>query len=99
MKATPDLIHRVRAAFAQTPRVTEKRMFGSTGFMIGSKLAIGARADRLMCRVDPGLDLELAKRPGCRRVVMRGRTMRGYWYVDRTALSSGEVLSYWIDLV
>ena len=74
-------------------------MFGSTGFLIGGKLAIGARSDRIMCRVDPQLDTHLAKEPGCRPVVMKGRTMKGYWYVEEKALRDRAALDRWIALV
>jgi len=98
-KARADLIERVRAALRSVPEVSEKRMFGSTGFMIRGKLAIAARTERIMCRVDPMLQPDLLKRSGCRAVVMRGRTMKGYLYIDESAVATDKALDYWIDLV
>jgi len=86
-KSPPTLIDRVRAALATVPEVEVKRMFGSVGFMVRGKLCLGAREERLMCRIDPELEPALVKEKGVRTVVMRGRKMKGYVHV------SGEVLT------
>jgi TfoX/Sxy family transcriptional regulator of competence genes len=99
MKEDADLIDRVRAALRRVSDVTEKRMFGSTGFMIRGKLAIGARAERIMCRIDPSLQASMLERSGCRPVVMKGRTMNGYLYVDASALTTEKELKFWIQMV
>jgi TfoX/Sxy family transcriptional regulator of competence genes len=98
-KAESDLIERVRVALRLEPEVVERRMFGSTGFMIRGKLAIGARTQRIMCRVDPSLVPDLLKRPGCKQVIMRGRAMKGYVHVDEVAVRTDEALRRWIKLV
>src|SRR4051812_32213512 len=95
----PELIERVRVALRPVPDVIERRMFGSIGFMIRGKLAMGVRSNRIMCRVDPKLESELLKRPGCSQVSMKGRTMKGYVHVDRTALTTDKSLGFWIGLV
>lgn len=74
-------------------------MFGSTGFVVRGKLAIAARPERIMCRIDPALFPEILKRAGCRPVVMKGRTMKGYIYVDADAIASPRALRYWVGLV
>jgi TfoX/Sxy family transcriptional regulator of competence genes len=99
MKPKTDLIQRVRDELSDVPDVVEKRMFGSVGFMVRGKLAIAARADRIMCRIDPKMHLQLVKTPGCRPVVMKGRTMSGYVYVDAEAVSTPKKLRQWVDLV
>lgn len=99
IKEDPTLIDRVRAALRRVSDVTEKRMFGSTGFMIRGKLAIAARAGRIMCRIDPSLQASLLERSGSRPVVMKGRTMNGYLYVDASALTTEKKLKFWIQLV
>jgi len=53
MPVADDLVNRVRSALAHVPDVEEKRMFGSLGFLVRGKLCIGARPDRIMCRIDP----------------------------------------------
>jgi TfoX/Sxy family transcriptional regulator of competence genes len=99
MKSTPGLIERVRAELSEVSSVAEKRMFGSTGFMIQGKLAIAARPERIMCRIDPGLFPAILKKDGCRPVVMKGRTMKGYVYVDADSVATRRALSSWVRLV
>lgn len=94
-----ELLSRVRAALAAVPEVEEKRMFGSTAFMVRNKMCISARAERIMCRIDPALHDAALEREGCRTVVMRGRQYRGYVYVDAEAVRTISALKYWIDLV
>lgn len=91
------LTNRVRTVLAGVPRVVEKRMFGGTTFMVGGKMCVSARAERIMCRIDPALHDAALKRKGCRTVVMKGRPYRGYVHVDAAVLK-GKQLDYWIGL-
>ena len=93
-----ELLSRVRAALAPVPNVTEKRMFGSTAFMVRGKLCISARAERIMCRIDPAIHDAALEREGCHTVVMRGRQYRGYVYVGAEAVKTSRALKYWVDL-
>ena len=92
------LANRIRAALANVPDVKEKEMFGSLAFMVSGKICISARADRIMCRIDPELHEAALKRSGCRTVVMKGREYRGYVYVDSESVKSKKALNYWISL-
>jgi TfoX/Sxy family transcriptional regulator of competence genes len=94
----PGLVERVRTAFQGVPGVEEKRMFGSTAFLVRGRLCVGARAGRIMCRIDPAGHDAALRRPGCTAVVMKGRELRGYVHVAATALSTSRALRYWIDL-
>ena len=98
MANTPDLITRTRDALSGVPDVVEKKMFGSTGFMVRGKLCIGARADRIMCRVNPADHAALVKRKGCTTVVMKGRVYNGYVHLAADALQTQKALAFWIDL-
>lgn len=73
-----ELLSRVRAALATVPTVEEKKMFGSTAFMISGKMCISACAERIMCRIDPALHDAALEHKGCQTVVMKGRQYRGY---------------------
>jgi TfoX/Sxy family transcriptional regulator of competence genes len=53
MAYNEQLTNRVRAALAETPKVTEKRMFSGVGFMVDEKLCVSVGDDRIMLRVDP----------------------------------------------
>ena len=92
------LVERVRAALADVAAVKEKKMFGSVAFMVRGKLCVSARADRIMCRIEPSLHDAALKRKGCRTVVMRGRPCRGYVYVDAAAVKTARALQSWIKL-
>ena len=93
-----ELLSRVRSALAPVPNVKEKRMFGSTAFMVRGKLCISARAERIMCRIDPALHDAALERGGCQSVVMRGRQYRGYVYVGAESVRTTGALKYWVDL-
>ena len=94
------LIDRVRTALQEeeVPSVREKKMFGSTAFMVRGKMCVSARAERIMCRIDPALHEAAVKRKGCRTVVMKGRAYRGYVYVDAAAVKTTWALKYWVEL-
>jgi TfoX/Sxy family transcriptional regulator of competence genes len=98
MARTDELTSRIRILLAHVPDVVEKRMFGSTAFMVRDKLCISGRADRVMCRIDPALHDTALEREGCRTVVMKGREYRGYVYIDAEAVQTQEALTYWVDL-
>lgn len=100
MHASSDesLVQRVRAALAHVSGVNEKKMFGSTAFMVRGKMCVAARAERIMCRIAPALHDAAVQRPGCKTVVMGGRHYRGYVYVTADALKTKRALKYWIDL-
>jgi len=91
-----DLVDRVRAALTGVPRVKEKKMFGSVGFMVRGNLCVTARPSRIMCRIDPAAHSAAIKRKGCQTVVMKGRPYQGYVYVDVAALSTRKALLYWV---
>ncbi len=92
------LIDRTRFALADVAGVKEKKMFGSVAFMVRGKMCVSARAERIMCRIDPLLYDAAVKREGCRPVIMRGREYRGYVYVDSKAVTTARALKYWIKL-
>ena len=98
VSATDDLVSRMREALSGTPRLTERRMFGSTGFMVRGNLCLSARAERIMCRIDPVLHDKAVARAGCKTVVMRGRPMKGYVYVAAEVLKTRRALDYWVRL-
>jgi TfoX/Sxy family transcriptional regulator of competence genes len=93
-----ELVNRVRAALARTPRVEEKRMFDGTAFMVGGEMCVTARAERIMCRIDPAIHDDAIQRPGCRTMEMNGRQYRGYVHVDASAVTSAADLKYWVGL-
>lgn len=90
------LADRVRGLIGRTHKdVEEKRMFGGLCFMVNNKMCVGVRKD-LMVRFDPADHEDMMKRPGCRPMDFTGRAMKGFVYVDRSALDSDDALEFWI---
>ena len=92
------LTERVRTALADVPAVREKKMFGSTGFLVRGKLCITSRESRLMLRIDPADHDDALKRAGCTTVVMKGRPYRGYVFVTTAAVKTTRALNHWLTL-
>ena len=93
------LAGRVRSALESlgTGKIREVRMFGGIGFMLNGNLLLGASARGLLVRVGPQAQRKALTRAGARPMIMRGRTMEGYVYVDPPALNQRAVSS-WVAL-
>ena len=81
----------VRAAVSSAGAVSEVKMFGGIGFMLNGNLLAGASRRGLLLRVGSDRKAEALRQPGARPMVMRGRTMPGYVYVDPPALTAASV--------
>ena len=92
------LAMRVRDILAQTPRVTEKRMFGGLAFMVDQKMCVTVGKDRIMVRIDPAIHDKLAVAKGATPMLMRGREYKGYIRVNETALKTRKDLERWVAL-
>lgn len=95
---TSSLTERVRNALSTVANVVERKMFGSLAFLVDGKMCVAARADRIMCRIDPALHAEAIAQPGCSAVVMRGRQYIGYVHVTSGVLNTEAALEHWIRL-
>jgi TfoX/Sxy family transcriptional regulator of competence genes len=98
MPVNEELAHRLREAMEPISRVKEKKMFGGIAFMVNGKMCINAGSDYLMVRIDPVDYEELIEKPGCSPVVMRGRDIKGFVYVDEEVLHTKKQLDYWVRL-
>jgi len=91
------LADRVREVIALREALTERKMFGGIGFMLGGNMACGVHGDELIVRLEPAeAELALAE-PGTRVFDLTGRAMRGWLFVAPEALSSDEQLASWVD--
>lgn len=100
MPYDPNLAIRVREFLSQKEefQVEEKKMFGGLAFMVNGKMCINVVDDRLMCRFDPALIDELARRPGFLPMVMKGKAYQGYCYVDPIGYESQGDFEFWMNL-
>ena len=94
------LANRVREYLAKIPHITveEKAMFGGLAFLVNDKMCINIGEDTLMCRFDPEQTEELAERQGFSPVVMRGKELKGYCYVEEFGFKKKEDFVFWLEL-
>jgi TfoX/Sxy family transcriptional regulator of competence genes len=93
-----ELAARIRELVAGEPGLTEKRMFGGIGFLVGGNMAVSASGQGgLLVRVDPDESDALLSSTNARPMEMRGRTMTGWLRVDAEDLRTKRELSRWVD--
>src|SRR6267378_136262 len=97
MTVDQDLTARVRAALMGSGAIREIKMFGGIGFMLNGNMVVAASSRGLLVRVGKDRQQETLSKSGARPMVMRGRTMDGYIYVDPPALNA-HALKTWIEL-
>lgn len=96
------LTDRVRQLLESEPNVEEKKMFGSIGFMVNGKLALGVGDHNdhiMMVRVGPENYEKALQKSGAAPAIMRGRERKGYIFLLEEAVKSPSDLKRWIDLV
>ena len=78
------------------PGLSEKKMFGGVGYLVGGNMACGVHQDWLNVRVWPErYDMALAE-PDVRVFDMTGRPMRGWVTVAPEGRRSDQALDAWI---
>ncbi len=92
------LADRIREALVDTPRTSEKQMFGGVCFMVNNKMCIGVAREEMMCRINPLVEEEALEKSGCRRMDFTGRPMKGYVFVSEEGMKSKKDFMYWINL-
>ena len=91
------LADRIRELLAGEPDVTEQKMFGGLGFMIGGNMAVAASGQGgLLVRVDPDETDALVEQPLASRMEMRGRPMDGWLRVDAEGVGGDDELEPWV---
>ncbi len=73
-------------------------MFRGLTFMVNGKMCISVSGDNLMCRFDPLLHEIVAKKRGFLSMIMKGKSLKGYGYVDPTGCKSKSDFEYWVNL-
>jgi TfoX/Sxy family transcriptional regulator of competence genes len=94
-----DLANRIRELLAGERGVTEQRMFGGLGFMVGGNMSVAASGQGgLLVRCAPEETDALAAKPHARPFEMRGREMRGWLRVDDEGVRTRRDLEPWVRL-
>ncbi len=86
-----ELAASVRTALAGAGALREVRMFGGIGFMLNGNLVAAASRRGLLLRIGKDNQQKALAYSGVRPMVMRGRTMEGYVYIDPPALKKPTV--------
>jgi TfoX/Sxy family transcriptional regulator of competence genes len=91
------LAQRVRDLLDGQPDVTERRMFGGIGFMVGGNMCCGVIREELIVRLDPDRAEELlASESGARPFDFTGRPMRGWLYIAPASVAEDADLREWV---
>ena len=92
------LAERIRGLLAPREGVTERKMFGGIGFMVGGNMACGvSSSSELIVRLDPEEYEQALAEPHARAFDMTGRPMRGWILVAPEAVAADEDLAGWVD--
>ena len=93
------LAERINAYFEQKKLPTiEKRMMGGLCFMLDDKMCVGVVKDQLMARIGEVAYADAMKKEGCHPMDFTGRPMKGYVFVEASAIDRDEDLAHWLDL-
>ena len=93
-----ELADRIRELVAGGPAVTEQKMFGGLGFLVGGNMAVSASGQGgLLVRVDPAESDELVSSTNARPMEMRGREMKGWLRVDADDVKTDDALAWWVE--
>jgi TfoX/Sxy family transcriptional regulator of competence genes len=86
-----ELAARVRIILRSAGNIREQKMFGGIGFMLDGNLLAGASRRGLLIRTGKDRKPEALAWPHSRPMVMRGRSMEGYVYIDPPGASEEAV--------
>ena len=93
------LAQRVRDLAEQTHTISEeKEIFKGLCFMVDDKMCVAVHTDEIMVRIDPAMDEEVREMPGCKAMQMKGRDIKGYYFISHDVLKTKKQLDYWVQL-
>jgi TfoX/Sxy family transcriptional regulator of competence genes len=93
-----ELAARIRDLVSGQAGLTEQKMFGGLGFLVGGNMAVAASGQGgILVRVDPEQSDTLVATTAAHTMEMRGREMRGWLRVDAADVSTKRELSRWVE--
>ena len=95
MSYDTNLADRIREYLVAFPKlkIKEKKMFSGLAFMVNDKMCVNVSGDKLMCRFDPDLQEEVSEKTGYEPMIMKGKELNGYCYVEPIGFSQKRILS------
>lgn len=92
-----DLADRARDSLSGRDGLTERKMFGGVGFMLGGNMAVGVINEDLIVRLDPADGESALTEPHVREFDYTGRPMKGWVYVGPEITESSPGLLEWVE--
>lgn len=95
-----ELADRVRERLSEISdlEIKEKKMFSGLAFLVNDKMCINISHDNLMCRYDPDLEEEVSEKIGFLPMIMKGKQLKGYCYVEPVGFQKRDDFEYWIKI-
>lgn len=78
--------------------VVEKKMFGGLAFLVNGKMCINISHDNLMCRYNPELEDEVSEKKGFLPMIMRGKQLKEYCYVEPLGFQRPDDFEFWMEI-
>lgn len=93
------LADRIRELLVADADLSEMKMFGGLGFLVGGNMAVAASGQGgIMVRVDPASSESLVATTRAHLAEMRGRPMQGWLRVDTDDVRTKRELATWVQL-
>jgi|GEM_PF-177507 len=93
-----ELADRIRELLNTTLPIEEKEMFQGLCFLVDDKMCICTREDHLLCRIGETQVLIEVENGNCRQMIMNGRTMKDFVWVDIDSRINNRDLARWVNL-
>ncbi|WP_185287396.1 TfoX/Sxy family protein [Chryseobacterium lactis] len=78
--------------------VEEKKMFSGLAFLVNGKMCINISHDNLMCRYNPELEEGVSGKVGFLPMIMRGKQLKDYCYVEPVGFQHPSDFEYWMKI-
>jgi hypothetical protein len=91
------LADRVRELLAARSELSERKMFGGIGFMVGGNMAVGVMDEDLIVRLDPDDAAQALAEEGVREFDFTGRPMKGWVFVGPEAREDESAFAGWVE--
>jgi TfoX/Sxy family transcriptional regulator of competence genes len=93
-----ELAERIRRLVAGEANLTEQRMFGGLGFLVGGNMAVAASGQGgILVRVDPDESDSLVASTAASPMEMRSRQMTGWLRVAAEDVAADDELATWVE--
>lgn len=100
MPYSTSLADRIRTYLKTFPKlkIEEKKMFSGLAFMINGKMCVNVSGENIMCRFDRESQHEISNKKGYQPMIMKGKALDGYCYVNQDGFKTKKDFEYWINL-